>query len=110
MHIKFRLNRIKLIHVEHGADLVRFDNMLKFFLSYIYDMIFGNLVFIFSDKLITVSNNSKEFVRKYFFIKKKLKNIEVVYRGIDVIQIENIKPDNIIKKKYSCLHGFKMYA
>lgn len=95
---KIRFNRIKLIHVEHGSDFVKVESKFTNLISYIYDNIFGRIIFRFADEVIGVSQTSKNFIEKHFSTKKKVK---VIRRGIDSDYIDSIKKDDFILKKYS---------
>lgn len=94
---KVRFSKLKLIHVEHGSDFVKVDSKFTNFLSYLYDQLFGRLIFRFADKVIGVSIVAKKFVEKNF--KTKL-DVGVIRRGIDNSYIDSIEKDKIIKKKY----------
>ena len=94
---KFRLKRIKLVHVEHGSSYVKLSNKFFSFLSYLYDKVFGNLVFILANKNISISETVDEFVKKSFF---NTKNTTIIRRGIDFTKLDNIKIDNKLRQKF----------
>ncbi|MCA9459273.1 MAG: glycosyltransferase family 4 protein [Nanoarchaeota archaeon] len=95
---KFKLvNRKKLIHVEHGSSFVILDSNFKTKLAYFYDMLFGKLIFLISDKIVAVSQGSKKFVMNNFNIKKK---VEVVRRGVNFDLILDVNEDKQLKLKY----------
>ncbi len=96
---KFRFNKIKLIHVEHGSEFVMLESKLSTKIAYLYDMTIGKLVFMLSDKIIAISKVSKEFVCKNFINCKK-KHVPIIKRGLDFKPYEKIKLDNDIEEKF----------
>ncbi len=96
---KFRLKRIKLIHVEHGSDFVKLESKFKSYLSYIYDKIFGKLIFKCADKNIAISKAVYNFVCKNFVNCKKEK-VPIIRRGVDFEIYNNIKSNKEIKQKF----------
>jgi glycosyltransferase involved in cell wall biosynthesis len=95
---KFRLKKKKLVHVEHGSSFVILESKFKSFLAKVYDMIFGNLIFLFSDEIVAVSEIVKKFICSNFLNCKK--KIHIIYRGVDFNFYKNIKKDYNLKKKF----------
>jgi glycosyltransferase involved in cell wall biosynthesis len=87
--------RVRWIHIEHGSDFVKLHNIFSTFLAWIYDQIFGRLVFKSSDLNISISKAVNQFV--YRFDKRKS---PVIYRGLEINQIDKIKMNNNIMEKY----------
>lgn len=92
---KFRLNRIKLIHVEHGSGFVKLESKFKSNLAFIYDKIFGKLVFMMADKTIAISDAVQGFVYRNFLNEKK-HMVPVIRRGVDFEIYKKAKKSEII--------------
>ena len=95
---RFKKNRIKLVHVEHASDYSKLDSKFKLFMNKFYMKTFGKLLFIFSNKVVAISDATKEFLNKEFM--KDVSNVPVVRRGFDYKSIEKINPNEEIKKEY----------
>lgn len=91
---KFRINRKKLIHVEHGSEYVKVSSRFTTTVAYIYDKTIGRLPFWLGDKLISVSKTSKQFVNREFTKRK----VEVITRGVDFEIYEKKKREDVSKK------------
>ena len=78
-----RKNMVKWIHIEHGSDFVKLSSKLKSSLSIIYDKIIWKWIFKKSDKILAISEASKNFIINNFLNRK----IEVFYRGLDLSNI-----------------------
>lgn len=92
-----KIKKIKWIHIEHGSDFVQSGGKLSVFIAKIYDYTFGKLVLISADKVVANSKASAAFCQK---IAPKI-NCEVIYRGVELEEIESVRPDLEIKNKYS---------
>lgn len=90
-----KIKGTKWIHIEHGSDFVQLSSKFKTFLAKIYDYTLGNLVFKFSDQNISISKAVQKFVYKF----DKRESL-IIYRGIDIGEIEKIAPDYNFKKLY----------
>ena len=114
---KIRLHKKKLIHVEHGSAFVKVENKYTNKIAYYYDIIIGNIVFNKSDCVIAISNAVKNFISNNFLkcdnnnnhksnkSNKSNKNnsnndIPLIYRGIEIETIEQIKEDSEITNKF----------
>lgn len=89
-------NGIRWVHIEHGSDFVKLSNSLTTFLARLYDEIFGRIVFKCSDINIPISNAVDKFIEK--FDKRKR---QVIYRGINIKEIDLIKKNPEIDRKYN---------
>ncbi len=94
---KFRINRIKLIHVEHGSSFVSLESKFKTKMAYIYDQIIGRLIFKLSDVNICVSETSHRFVKRYFLKKEK---VQIIKRGVDFELYKSNDFDKEIKERF----------
>jgi len=94
---KFRFRQKKLIHVEHGSDFVKLSSKFKSFVSLVYDMIFGKLLFFFANKNIAISIAVKKFVCDTFVDCKKEK-VEIIKRGVDFDLYEKNSSKKLLKK------------
>ncbi len=93
---KWKLDKTKLIHVEHGSSFIQLDSKIKNFLAKYYDLIIGKLIFKKADKIIVISKAVKKFVKKFV----KNKKTHLIYRGIDFKYIDKITPNKEINEKY----------
>jgi glycosyltransferase involved in cell wall biosynthesis len=96
---KFRFNKIKLIHVEHGSEFVKLKSSFFTALAYIYDQIFGNLVFYFSDRIVAISEVSFQFVVGKF-LSTKNREVKIIKRGVDIENLKTIKDNNLIRNRF----------
>ena len=94
---KFRLSKIKLVHVEHGSAFVNVSNRFTNKIAYMYDKTIGKLIFRGSDCVIAISKSVKKFILENF-----LENLDipVIYRGIEIDYIDSIPEDREIKDKF----------
>lgn len=96
---KFRLKRIKLVHVEHGSEFVKLSSRFKSFVALVYDMTFGKFVFFLADKNIAISDAVYSFVSSNFVDVKKEK-VPVIRRGVDFDFYRDIDLDLDLKRKF----------
>ena len=96
---KFRFKQTKLIHVEHGSEFVKLESKFKSFLAYTYDMIFGRLIFLMSDKTIAISKTVQDFIYQNFLNEKK-HEVQIIKRGVDFEIYKKTKVDLNLKKKF----------
>lgn len=80
-------NKIKWIHIEHGSSYVKLSSKLKSYLSIIYDRSFWKWIFKNADKVLAISEACSKFIRKEFIYRE----VSVIYRGVDLLSIENKK-------------------
>ncbi len=92
---KFRFRKIKLIHVEHGSDYSKLDSKLISFVNKTYMQTLGKLTLYLSDKIVCVSEAGKLFLQDKFNITKQ---IEVVYRGVDVNYFKDLQTSAYFEK------------
>ena len=90
-----KTKRIKLVHVEHGSAFVRVESKLINGFAYAYDLTVGKLIFNRADYVIAISNAVKEFVKNF-----TPREVPVIYRGIEIEQIQGIEPDQEIQDKF----------
>lgn len=76
-----KLKGVKVIHYEHLGSFIKGEGLLINFATFIWDMIISRLMFIFSDKIVAVSNSVKKFVTYNFWIKES--KIVVIENGCD---------------------------
>jgi glycosyltransferase involved in cell wall biosynthesis len=91
-----KIRRTKYIHIEHGSDYVHLQDPLKNSLAFLYDQVFGRLSIVFSDLNIANSKASADFCRRLGF----KKDCRVIYRGLDIKSLKNIKAVKGLNKKY----------
>ena len=91
-----KIKKIRWIHIEHGSDFVKLSSKFKTFIAKIYDHIFGFLIFRFSDQNISISKAVQRFVFKF-----NKRESPVIYRGLDLEQIDKISSNQKIKEQYS---------
>ncbi len=94
---KFRFKRLKLIHGEHGSEFVSVESKFTNAVSYVYDKILGNLIFMLSDKIVPVSEIAEDFVEREFFRRNE---VRVIRRGIDFSKYKGVKPDKETEEKF----------
>ncbi|ADG14102.1 glycosyl transferase group 1 [Methanocaldococcus infernus ME] len=92
---KLRLKRKKLIHVEHGSAFVKVENKLVNKIAYLYDMVIGRLIFNKADYVIAISEAVREFIKNFTD-----REVPVIYRGLEIEEIEKIKEDEEIKERF----------
>ncbi|MDK2987418.1 glycosyltransferase family 4 protein [Methanothermococcus thermolithotrophicus] len=94
---KFRLNRKKLIHVEHGSAFIKLESEFTNKMAYMYDIVLGKLIFKKSDYVIAISKAVKDFITENFIDDS---NIPIIYRGLEIEYIESIEKNKYIEKKF----------
>ncbi len=90
-----KTKHIKFVHIEHGSDFVQLSSKFKNFIAKTYDYTFGKLIFRHSDLNISISKAVQKFI--YKFDKRKS---PIVYRGLNFDNIDKIKKNKNIRKKY----------
>lgn len=85
---KFRLNKKKLIHVEHGSAFIKLESEFTNKMAYMYDIVLGKLIFKKSDYVIAISKAVKDFIIENFIDDS---NIPIIYRGLEIEYIESIE-------------------
>ena len=88
--------RTKWMHVEHGSDFVQLSNKLHSFAAKLFDNIFGRLILKKADIVVANSEASAAFCKKIYPSRK----YHVIFRGVEVDEIEKIVSDKEITKKY----------
>ncbi len=91
-----KIKKVHWIHIEHGSDFVSLDNRLFSNIAKLHDYTFGKLILKLSDKNIANSIASADFCQKLF----PQKYCEVIYRGVEIEKILEIKPDITLKNNY----------
>ncbi len=83
-----KIKKVPWIHMEHSSDFVTLNSSLKSFVSKLYDYSFGCLIFKLSDINISISRAVQKFILKF-----DRRNSPVIYRGLNLEEIDKIKPD-----------------
>jgi hypothetical protein len=86
-----RKNKLKWIHIEHWSDYVKLSSKFKSYIAYLYDRIIWKWIFKKANKLLAISEASKNFIEK---VSRKEK-VEVFYRWLDIKKYDWIKSWNI---------------
>lgn len=90
-----KIKRIRWIHIEHGSDFVSLNSRAKTLIAKLYDHTFGFLIFKNSDINISISQAVRGFVKKF-----DKRDSPVIYRGIDIDEIEKVPPDHKFREKF----------
>lgn len=85
-----KIKRKKWIHIEHGSDFVKLDNCWKSCIAKIYDYTLGWLTIKMATRVVANSQASAIFCQK--LCRRK---INIIYRGVEIEQIEKVKPKNL---------------
>ncbi|OAQ21124.1 glycosyltransferase family 4 protein [Thermosulfurimonas dismutans] len=95
---KLRLRRLPLIHVEHGSAFVELESRWKTLAARFYDLTIGKMIFRGADRVIAISQAVKRFVEENFLPGA---SIPVIYRGLELEEIERIPPHLEVMEKFS---------
>mgnify|MGYP000963330594 CR=1 FL=1 len=79
-------HRISWMHIEHGSSHVVLSSAIVSFLSKLYDLTIGRLIFRLSDKNIAISNDVRRFIERF-----DSRPTPVIHRGIDFADIDTAK-------------------
>lgn len=79
--------KVKWLHVEHGSDSVKQNNLIVNSIAWIVDMVIGRWVLKSADIVVANSNASSMFCSKIYPSRK----YEVVYRGVDKDLLDSVK-------------------
>ena len=90
-----KIKKVRWIHIEHGSDFVRLSSKFKTAIAKLYDYTFGFIIFKFSNLNISISKAVQKFVYKF-----DGKNSPIIYRGLDIEEIDKINPDFERKEKF----------
>lgn len=90
-----KIKGVRWIHIEHGSDFVQLSSKFKTAIAKIYDYTFGFIIFKFSDLNISISKAVQKFIYKF-----DGKNSPIIYRGLDIEEIDRINPDLEMKEKF----------
>ena len=82
-----RKNKIEWCHIEHWSDYVKLNSNFKNIVAKIYDKLIWNWIFRKADKLVGVSYACSKFIKKEFIER----DVEVIYRGVDLVDLGNKK-------------------
>lgn len=93
---KFRFSPIKFIHAEHGSSYVKVESKLTNNLAFMYDRVIGYLVINIANRVVSVSDASKKFLKREFMKKKE---VTVIKRGVD-FEIYNVKEKKELRDKF----------
>lgn len=94
---KFRLKRIKLIHVEHGSSHVMLDSNIKNSFALIWDKTLGRIIINYSDSTVAISNAVLLFLKKEF---RKNRKYPLITRGVDFELYNSTKKDDELERKF----------
>ncbi|MDP3997116.1 MAG: glycosyltransferase family 4 protein [bacterium] len=86
-----KTHRMPWLHIEHGSDYVHLHNPLLSFIAKFYDLTLGRLILRSADAVVANSHASAAFVKKFVLQKP----VTVIYRGVDIQQIQKIQPVNL---------------
>jgi glycosyltransferase involved in cell wall biosynthesis len=89
----------KYIHVEHGSAFVDMRSKAISFFSYAYDKTLGQIIFHNADKVVPISHAVEAFINREFLPNRRL---EVIYRGIELGEMNRIKPDLKFNADHEC--------
>jgi glycosyltransferase involved in cell wall biosynthesis len=90
-----KIKNVKWIHIEHGSNFVKLSSKFKTLVAKMYDYTFGFLIFRFCDQNISISRAVQKFVNKF-----DERESPVIYRGLDMERLAEIKPAYELKEKY----------
>ncbi len=90
-----KIKKVKWIHIEHGSDFVQLSSSFKTLIAKLYDWTFGFLIFRTSDQNISISKAVQKFVQKF-----DKRESPVIYRGLDMAEIDAILPNSTLKETY----------
>ncbi|QQR77932.1 MAG: glycosyltransferase family 4 protein [Candidatus Moraniibacteriota bacterium] len=98
-----KIQKIPLIHIEHGSDYVHFNSQLKTLLGACYDRIFGRFILRHANTVIANSKASAAFVRKL-----SGRTAAIIYRGVEISAILSCETANHspLPKSNACTIGF----
>jgi glycosyltransferase involved in cell wall biosynthesis len=85
----------KFIHIEHGSDFVKLSSKFKSLIAKAYDYTVGRLIFKYSDLNISISQAVQKFIYKF-----DKRTSPIIYRGLDMKQIEKISNNKKIVNEY----------
>ena len=88
--------KIKWMHIEHGSDYVQLSNKLHSFVAKLFDHTLGWLILKKANMVVANSKASAMFCKKIF----NNREYRIIYRGIEVEEINKIKPSKEIQDKY----------
>ena len=91
-----KIKKVRWIHIEHGSDFVSLSSKFKTAVAKIYDQTFGRLILKSSDLNISISKSVQEFVNKF-----DKRESPVIYRGLDMEEIDSMESDMETKNKYA---------
>lgn len=90
-----KIKQVKWIHIEHGSAFVKLSSSFKTLIAKLYDYTFGWLIFRNSDLNISISKAVQKFVNKFDKTESP-----IIYRGLDMDEIDSINPDLELKEEY----------
>jgi glycosyltransferase involved in cell wall biosynthesis len=90
-----RLRRKPWIHIEHGSDFVQLSSPLFSRIARVYDLTIGRMIFRMSTQNIAISEAVKDFIAHF-----DARPMPVVYRGVETVFIEGIKPDTALRTRF----------
>ncbi|MFZ3069219.1 MAG: glycosyltransferase family 4 protein [Microgenomates group bacterium] len=91
-----RKRKIKWMHIEHGSDFVQLSNSLHSLIAKLFDYTLGRQILKKASVVVANSKASAVFCKKIY----RKRNYQVIYRGIEVDEIEHIPPSKDIVNKY----------
>lgn len=91
-----RTKKKKWVHIEHGSDFPHAGNFLVRAAAQLYDFTFGRLVLKKANRVISVSEGVREFVKKL----TSREDSRVIYRGFDLEKIERVATSETKRQSY----------
>lgn len=90
-----KIKKVRWIHIEHTSNFTILSSPLKSFVAKYYDLTIGRLVFQSSDMNVSISQAVQKFILKF---DKRFS--PVIYRGLNLKEIDEINPDHDLRSKF----------
>ncbi len=89
------IKRKKLIHIEHTSNYAILSSNLKTMIAKLYDNTVGLIIFKYSTINISISKAVQNYIYKF-----DKRPSPIIYRGLNLKEIQSIKPDIFYKNKF----------
>lgn len=90
-----KYKKIKWVHIEHTSNFAILSSRIKTAIAKIYDCIIGSFILKKSDLNISISKAVRGFVSKF-----DSRFSPIIYRGLELGEVDAIKPDAFFKEKF----------
>jgi len=90
-----KVKNIPWLHIEHGSAFVELSNKLTSLISRGYDLTCGRHILRSSTANISISGAVKGFIGRF-----DKRESPVIYRGLDLSEIDSVEPDAELKNIY----------